>query len=158
MLGGSVTGYSKDLSATWQVIAEGSDSRAAIYNNAENGVYDIFYDSAVYPDGYRYRNRALGHSLDNDARLYSVKVMFTDDRNRSLYAAYHRAMLNRNGIRGGNTVSGSAENINIGQIGLMLPWDKSMVRFDLTVQDDKPDTPGSKETSFSALASWNALF
>ena len=157
VLGTSVTGHSKTLAATWQVIFEASDSRASLYSTADTDS-NVFYTGVYFPEGYRYRGRALGHSLDNDARLYSLKTSFTDADNRSLYFAYHFADLNRDGVAAGNTVSDSADAVNIGQVGIAIPWGSSMLSLDLTVQDDQPNTPDEKSFLFSALAAWNARF
>lgn len=156
VVGATLTGHAAPLGATWQLIFEGSDSSAALYNNSANGPFNVFYSSAW--GGYRYQDRAIGHSLDNDARLYSVKATLTDAADRSLYVAYHLARLNRDGVGAGNTVSDSAETVNLGQLGFMIPWRRSVFSVDLTIQDNRPDSPEEDRFLFSALAGVNTRF
>ena len=154
VLGASFTGASQRLGGTWQVIFEASDSMGKIYSSADVD-NDIFYNGVYFPEGYRYRSRALGHSLDNDLLLFSVQASLTDAANRSIFAAYHRAKINRDDSDGFNQASQTAENVNVGRIGVAVPWWNGMFNLQLTLQDDQPNSPGEKDFLFSVLGGWS---
>ncbi len=158
--GASLAGYSAAMLWDWQIAGEISDTRARL--NGGNPPYEnTFYNHFIYRNGYRYRGRSLGHSLDNDAMLYSVVGQVVDASNWRWRGALHRAELNRDGTvraTGGNTVSGSDETIHVAEAGVEVPIGPSLVSLDLTVQDDRPDTPGDKEWLVTAYGSWRLRF
>lgn len=158
--GASLAGYSAAIRSDWQFAAEVSDTRARL--NAGNPPYEnVFYNHGTYRNGYRYRGRTLGHSLDNDATLYSLVGHIVDSDNWRWRAGFHRAELNRDGTEaaiGGNTLSLSAEDIHVVELGVEMPLGASLVSLDFTLQDDQPDTPGDKDWLATAYGSWRLRF
>jgi hypothetical protein len=59
--------------------------------------FDCAYRSDVYPQGYRFRGRALGHSLDSDGRSYSLGLMLVRPRGGDVTLRLRRIELNRAG-------------------------------------------------------------
>ena len=43
----------------------------------ENPEFNCAYRNSIYPQGYTYRGRIIGHSLDNDSRMFSVAGLLT---------------------------------------------------------------------------------
>lgn len=59
--------------------------------------FDCGYRNSLYPQGYTYRGRIIGHSLDNDSRMWSFGGILVTGDGDSLSAVVRRADLNRNG-------------------------------------------------------------
>lgn len=144
--------------ALWRLTTEYSDSTS--YQGAlplSDARFGVFYNHFIYKNGYRYRRRALGHSLDGDARLFSVVGTLTDLRDWTYRLAYHHAELNRDSS-GPHPVSLSNEDINLFEIGLNVPWRKGSFAIELRLQDDEPNTPGTSDFLASIEATWTFRF
>jgi hypothetical protein len=59
--------------------------------------FDCAYRHSLYPQGYTYRGRVIGHSLDNDSRMFSVAALLTRANGDVLSVELRRAKLNRDG-------------------------------------------------------------
>jgi hypothetical protein len=65
--------------------------------NSPTPQFDCAYRHAIYPQGYTYRGRIIGHSLDNDSRMTSVAGLLTR-RNGDVFSVELRhARINRDG-------------------------------------------------------------
>lgn len=80
------------------------------------------YRSNPYPQGYAYRGRIIGHSLDNDGRSWSLGAMLLQPSGASLAAVVRRVELNRDGLpsdpQHATSPAGAAELTNY-----ELQWD-----------------------------------
>jgi hypothetical protein len=55
------------------------------------------YRNSLYPQGYAYRGRAIGHSMDNDSRMYTLAALLNRTNGDVLSLAVRRVELNRDG-------------------------------------------------------------
>lgn len=81
-----------DTGAQWRLSAEYVDTVAT--KNAfgfGTRVHGIAYANGGYPDGFRYRGRTLGFSLDSDSRLASLDFMVVDGGGRRYSLTAYRA-------------------------------------------------------------------
>lgn len=53
------------------------------------------YRNRLYPQGYSFRGRAIGHAMDNDSRMYSLGAMLVRPTRESWSLLVRRAELNR---------------------------------------------------------------
>lgn len=79
----------------WTVRTEYADSTCNF--SRENPQYDCAYRNSIYPQGYAYRGRIIGHSMDNDSRMYSVAGLLNRPNGDTISVAARRVELNRNG-------------------------------------------------------------
>ncbi|MEO0412540.1 MAG: capsule assembly Wzi family protein [Pseudomonadota bacterium] len=145
-----------DEGARWEVIGEFSDTqanRAFIKENFRNVIYSNF----IYRDGWVYRGRPLGSSLDNDSQLYSLTGNYTDTRNRNYRLAYHYVRLNTDGT-GRQSVSVNAESFNIVEAEAIWPTQLGDVRAEVRLQDDRPNSPGQSEFTGAFELSYQIRF
>jgi hypothetical protein len=63
----------------------------------EDPEFGCAYRNQIYPQGYTYRERPLGHSIDNDSRLYTLGALLTLRNDDVLGVTLRRAELNRDG-------------------------------------------------------------
>jgi hypothetical protein len=59
--------------------------------------YNCAYRHSIYPQGYTYRGRIVGHSLDNDSRMLSVAALLTRPNGDVFSLEIRHAQLNRDG-------------------------------------------------------------
>lgn len=133
--------------AQWSLTAEYTDSRATLdWFTFGKRLPGFAYNNDEYIDGFRYRGRTLGFSLDSDSTLFSLVGGLTDSAGRHYRLAWYNAHISTAELaalqaEGGfrrNTVS--AQPVTIDQIegGISLPWRNFL--FDLSVrwQDEQP--------------------
>jgi hypothetical protein len=61
----------------------------------ETPEFDCAYRNAIYPQGYTYRGRNIGHSIDRDGRMYSVGMLLTRPSGEHMALTLRRLQLNR---------------------------------------------------------------
>lgn len=112
LIGTTAFGAFGDDGASWRLTAEYTDTADTLVWLFGNRRYNVMYEHSTYRTGYRYKGRAIGHSLDNDSKLISVVGQFKDTNNWEYIIKYHRAEINVDGS-GNNTLSLPRKNINI---------------------------------------------
>lgn len=147
LFGATIWGGLGDMGAQWRLTTEYSDTTGSFFRSDPD--FNVFYEHSNYLGGYRYHDRTIGASLDNDTRLYSVSASLTDTRDWIYHLTYHHADLNRDDSNfaepKGNPVSDSREKINIIEGGVQIPWDSARVNVNLRFRDDSPNTPGETD-------------
>ena len=81
--------------AGWRARFEYSDT--ACNFSREEPEFDCAYRNSIYPQGYTYRGRIIGHSMDNDSRMYTLGGILTLARGDVLSLTLRRVELNRDG-------------------------------------------------------------
>ena len=79
----------------YRLRAEYADT-ACVFNSGAPE-FNCAYRHHLYPQGYAYRGRIIGHSLDNDSQMFSVAGLLTRTNGDVLSVALRRAKLNRDG-------------------------------------------------------------
>ncbi len=59
----------------WRLRAEYADT--ACNFTRDQPEFDCAYRNSIYPQGYTYRGRIIGHSMDNDSRMFSLAGLLT---------------------------------------------------------------------------------
>jgi len=80
---------------------EYSDTACNFAREAPN--FDCAYRNSIYPQGYTFRGRNLGHSMDNDSRMYSLGTSLVRASGESFGLTIRRVEINRDG--GQHTIS-----------------------------------------------------
>jgi hypothetical protein len=75
--------------------AEYADT-ACIFNSPEPQ-FGCGYRNSIYPQGYTYRGRIIGHAMDNDSRMYSLAGYLSRPNGDVLSLTLRRVELNRDG-------------------------------------------------------------
>ena len=79
----------------YRLRAEYADTAAVFTSEAPE--FNLAYRHHLYGQGYTYRNRIIGHSLDNDSRLLTVAGLLTRTNGDVLSVELRHAKLNRDG-------------------------------------------------------------
>jgi len=82
-------------SAAWRIRAEYSDTTCNFTRNEPT--FNCAYRNTIYPQGYSYRGRIIGASMDNDSRMYALAGMLTLADGSFVSGTLRRAQINRDG-------------------------------------------------------------
>jgi hypothetical protein len=75
--------------------AEYSDTTCVF--TREQPQFDCAYRNSIYPQGYTHRGRVIGHSLDNDSRMWTLAGLLTRADGDVLSLSLRSAEVNRDG-------------------------------------------------------------
>jgi hypothetical protein len=99
-----------DGGGSWRAFVEyaGTTCGDIGFRSGNDPIYGCAYESGVFTEGYRRRGRVIGHSVERDARLYTVGGLYADTRGRTWELRLRTGELNRGATQGNlanNTVS-----------------------------------------------------
>lgn len=86
---------------SYRVHAEAADTACAF--SRADPQFGCAYRNGLYPQGYTYRGRVIGHSMDQDSRMYSLGATLIRPGGDAINALLRETHLNRDG--GGNFVA-----------------------------------------------------
>lgn len=153
-LSGGVDGW------TWSAGVEWTDTYGVRYfgENAANGRNPgVTYLNFIYRDGYSFKDRPIGFSLDGDSQLYSLSASITDPRNNRLSAAIRRANINVTNTPDYH-ISRNTERLWVGEFGANIPTRWGDVAGELRYQTDQPNTPGRRDGDVQLELRWQGQF
>jgi hypothetical protein len=81
--------------ADWRLRAEYNDTTCNFLRHAPE--YNCAYRNGLYPQGYAYRGRIIGSSMDNDSRMFTIAGLLTRPGGDTISLALRRAEINRDG-------------------------------------------------------------
>lgn len=81
--------------SAWRLRAEYSDTACNFTRQPPQ--FDCAYRNSIYPQGYAYRGRIIGDSLDNDSRRFTLAGLLTLENGNFVSVTLRRAQINRNG-------------------------------------------------------------
>jgi hypothetical protein len=82
-------------SAGWRVRLEYTDT--ACNFSRQEPIFGCAYRNSIYPQGYAYRGRIIGDSMDNDSRRYTLAGSLTLANGDFISATVRRLEINRDG-------------------------------------------------------------
>lgn len=132
--------------SSWSVTAEYSDTRATDdWFEFDDRLPGFAYNNNEYVDGFRYRGRTLGSSLDSDSVLVSLVGAMTDAAGRSVRLAWHDAQINSDALAFDspfpayvNTVSSRPVRVHQIEGSVSVPWRALLFDLGLRWQDATP--------------------
>ena len=90
-----VEGWGSNRWGGWRVRAEYADT--ACNFSRELPQFNCAYRNGVYPQGYTYRGRIIGHAMDNDSRMYGLAALLVRPDGDVLSVSLRQVELNRDG-------------------------------------------------------------
>jgi hypothetical protein len=154
MAGFGITGHTDNI-GQWRFGAEALDSYALrVFDTVDKGRQPgSTYLNFVYTDGFSYRGKPIGASVDGDSRLYSIFGSITTSQNWRWSGALRYADINLF-EQPRYRISDVREKIYIAEIGLSLPTKFGDFDFRAQFQSDTPDTPASTSSKGRLEFGW----
>lgn len=94
LIGGEIWGESRW--GSYRLRGEIADT--AVEVTRRNPEFDTAYRNGIYPQGYTYRGRIIGHAMDNDGRMYSAAALLVRPSGETYSLLLRKVNLNRGGI------------------------------------------------------------
>lgn len=117
--------------------------------------FDCAYRQAIFsPTGYRYRDRVIGHTSDNDAQTWSLGLTLADSSATQWSVQLRDARLNRNpGFDPSNTVSAVPADYRSATLGWRAILGQHRIDLQLGYEDYDP-TSGARNRGATAALRW----
>jgi len=88
---------------SWRAHVEYADTACDFVNSTPE--FGCAYTNSIYTSGYRYRRRAIGHTMDADGESIGVGLMYVDPHDRRWAFLIRDFKLNRAGAAAGHTLT-----------------------------------------------------
>ena len=138
--------------AGWRARFEYSDT-ACMFSRQEPE-FGCAYRNSIYPQGYTYRGRIIGHSMDNDSRMYTLGGILTLARGDVLSLTLRKVELNRDG--GPHAISDVP--LDLDNVELRYSRGVGKGRLSVGVGYQSPSTSVDSDTPAHGFASWQQGF
>jgi hypothetical protein len=158
MAGVNFTGHSESI-GTWKLGAEAADTLAFRTHDFTFGTRSpsTTYVNFVYTDGYNYRGKPIGFSLDGDSRLFSLYGSVAKSNNVRYNSAIRYADINLFDTSN-YRISKNREKIWLGEIGVAVPTRFGDIEVHARFQSDTPNTPKQKLSKGQIEMEWKMNF
>ena len=137
------------LPGSYRIHLEATNTTLNFYDDIKR--FDSAYEHGIYLDGYRYRGRPIGHSIDNDGEMYSLGLVLTQEHGKYWNFLLRRIRLNVGGTRA-NSVS--AGNDSLWSLSLNRQWDSAMGEFNFGVGYDDFDADAALDDEGTVFFRW----
>lgn len=134
---------------SWRARVEYTDTACSFMRSAPQ--FNCAYRNGLYPQGYTYRGRIIGASLDGDGRMYTVAGLVVRPSGDTYSLALRKVELNRDaGVDPAHTLSpgGAAELTNV---EFRYETERSAGRFAVGLGYDDYSRPAGKSADFRAF-------
>ena len=137
------------LPGSYRIHLEATNTTLNFYDDPPR--FDSAYEHFIYTDGYRYRGRTIGHSIDNDGEMYSLGVVLTQEHGSYWNFLLRRIRLNTGGIRANSVSTG---NDSLWSLSLNRQWDSAMGEFNFGVGYDTYDSDAVLDDEGTVFLRW----
>ena len=93
LLGGEIWGANRF--GSWRLRGEFADSACTFTRSSPD--FNCGYRNSLFPQGYTYRGRVIGHAMDNDGRMYSAAALLVRPSGETWSLLVRKVNLNRGG-------------------------------------------------------------
>jgi len=120
--------------------------------------YNCAYRNEVYPSGYTYNQHIIGHSLDNDARVYTAGLVVNSDDGYSWHAITRFGNVNRGGSPDPQHAI-SPIPVDLASLDLQYNFETKIGYFQVGLGYERFDYPVSGDTEGNArgFLRWQSL-
>jgi len=155
-------GLSTSMPVNWQdstlrLNAEYSDTTCQFYESSR--IFNCAYGSSIYRTGYRYRNRAIGYSTDNDARQIALLATLNTASNHNWSAALRVGELNRGGAipETVNTVSEIPRDFVEIEVNHSRLFNLGKLEMGIGYSQREDNASAQQDGEFNAFVSWTSF-
>jgi hypothetical protein len=138
--------------ASWRFRGEYSDT--ACNFSRETPQFDCAYRNSIYPQGYAYRGRIIGHAMDNDSRMYSIAALLTRPNGDAASVLVRRAQINRDG--GSHAIS--AVPLDVDNVELRYSRGLGAGKISIGVGYESPATGADSSSPMHGFVNWQQGF
>jgi len=141
---------------SWRAHVEYADTACDFYNSLPQ--FGCAYRNGVYTDGYQFRDRVIGHSIDGDSQQFAVGATLVNGDGSSWEFAAQDARINRKGANALQSVSGVAAEIKSADVyhrRMLLGGD---LKLGIGYEDWNSSTPNLDSSDLRGFLEWSKQF
>jgi len=138
--------------SAWRLRGEYADT--ACNFSRETSQFGCAYRNSLYPQGYAYRGRIIGHAMDNDSRMYTLAGLVTRGDGDILSLTLRRVDVNRDG--GDHAISDVP--VDLDNVELRYSRGVGAGRLSVGVGYQSPATNVDSDSRVNGFASWQQGF
>ena len=145
----------------WRVHGEIAYTTCGDSSGGDAVVFDCAYTNHLFPvEGYRYRGRPVGHSIDGDGRSYTLGLQVATPRAWSASLLVRYAELNRGGVVPDTINTVAQEPVDDWEIelGAVLPGVKSDFRIGVGFENREDQITDETDETFRAYLAYEYRF
>jgi len=160
-LWGAESWWATSSGSMWRVHGEIAYTTCGDSSGGEAVVFDCAYTNHLFPvEGYRYRGRPVGHSIDGDGRSYTLGLQMTTPSAWSASMLARYAELNRGGVVPDtiNTVAQEPVDDWEVELGAVLPGVKSDFRIAVGFENREDQITKQTDETFRAYLTYEYRF
>jgi len=147
-------GFIEGLRSSYRVHLEAADT---IVNFLGTDEFNTAYEHGIYTDGYRYRGRAIGHTLDNDGRMVSLGGVLIAPHDSTWSTLVQVANINIDGTeKAPHTVSATAARLLDVEVGYSRPLAQGLLSLTLGFQRFEHPSLGETDDDARIFAQWES--
>jgi hypothetical protein len=137
---------------TWRLRAEYTDT--ACNFSRQTPLYGCAYRNSIYPQGYAYRGRIIGDSMDNDSRRYTLAAQLTLRNGDFFGLTVRRAEINRDG--GDHAISDVPLDVDNVELRYSRGW--AAGKFSVGLGYEDPATGPDATSKVHGFVNWQQGF
>lgn len=116
------------------------------------GEFDCAYNNGLYPTGYRYRGRSIGHTADQDARVATLGLIAIPESGNDWQGVARYAELNRGGTpTAGNAITRTPKTIISLDVSHRRTLRIGQLELGVGVERMKDEVSAQSDTDFRAF-------
>jgi hypothetical protein len=147
-------GYIRRLHGSYRMNLEWSDTAVDFLGQDQ---FDTAYEHAIYTDGYRYRGRAIGHTMDNDGRLLTLQGMLLPENGNTWNGLLQVGEINRDDSeKAPHTVSPVAADLFNVEVGHTRPFGRGTLSMSLGYEHFERTTSGDVDDGARIFVQWKS--
>jgi hypothetical protein len=120
----------------------------------ESPLFGCAYRNGIYPQGYAYRGRIIGHAMDNDSRMYSIGTILARPKGDVLSLTLRRVEINRDG--GIHAISAAPLDLNNVELRYSRTFD--IGQFSVGAGYDDRSATAESESAVRGFVTWQQGF
>ena len=136
----------------WRLRAEYSDTTCVF--SREEPEFGCAYRNSIYPQGYAYRGRIIGHSMDNDSRMFTLAALLNRGNGDAWSLSVRRVDLNRDG--GDHAISDVPVDVNNVELRYSRELGAGMISAGIGYED--PALTAEASSRVHGFVSWQQGF
>jgi hypothetical protein len=139
---------------SWRAHVEYADTTCGFYNSSPQ--FGCAYRNGIYTDGYQFRDRVIGHSIDGDSQQIAIGAMLVNGDGSNWEFAAQDARINRKGANRVQSVSSVAAKIRSADVyyrRMLLGGDLK-----LGIGYEEWDSSSMKSNDARGMVEWSRQF
>ena len=141
---------------SWRAHVEYADTTCEFYRSEPQ--FGCAYRHSIYTDGYQYRDRSIGHSIDGDSQQFAVGAMLVNGDGSSWEFAAQDAKVNRASANHVHSVAQSATEIRSADLYHRRSLMSGDVRVGIGYEEWELQSAGVQSSDVRGFLQWSRHF